>query len=46
VVMMAGGYGHDIEETCAIHAQTVAIAADHARRRVFQGAPDARGEAA
>ena len=31
VVMMAGGYGHVIEETCAIHAQTVALAADHWR---------------
>ena len=31
VVMMAGGYGRDIEATCAIHAQTVAIAADACR---------------
>jgi acetoin utilization deacetylase AcuC-like enzyme len=46
VVMMAGGYGHDIEETCAIHAQTVALGADHARRHALQGLPDARGEAA
>jgi acetoin utilization deacetylase AcuC-like enzyme len=29
-VSMGGGYGTVIEETCAIHAQTVAIAADHA----------------
>jgi hypothetical protein len=43
---MAGGYGHDIEETCAIHAQTVAIGADHARRHAFRGLPHARGEAA
>jgi acetoin utilization deacetylase AcuC-like enzyme len=35
VVMMAGGYGHVIEETCAIHAQTVSLAADHARRVAF-----------
>lgn len=32
-VAMAGGYGKVIEETCAIHAQTVAIADEHARRR-------------
>ena len=31
-LMMAGGYGHVIEETCAIHAQTVALAAEHATR--------------
>ena len=31
-VVMAGGYGHVIEETCAIHAETVAIAAEYARR--------------
>ena len=31
-VAMAGGYGKVIEETCAIHAQTVAIAAEHVRR--------------
>ena len=30
VVAMAGGYGRVIEETCAIHAQTVAIAAAYA----------------
>lgn len=30
-VAMAGGYGKVIEETCAIHAQTVSIANDHAR---------------
>ena len=30
-VMMAGGYGRVIEETCTIHAQTVAIAAQFAR---------------
>jgi acetoin utilization deacetylase AcuC-like enzyme len=35
VVMMAGGYGNVIEETCAIHAQTVALAADYARRAAF-----------
>ena len=35
VVMMAGGYGHAIEETCAIHAQTVAIADEYARRGAF-----------
>lgn len=29
-VAMAGGYGKVIEETCAIHAQTVAIAAEYA----------------
>jgi len=29
-VAMAGGYGHVIEETCAIHAQTVALAAEYA----------------
>ncbi len=33
VVMMAGGYGTDIEQTCAIHAETVAQAAMHAERR-------------
>lgn len=32
-VAMAGGYGKVIEETCAIHAQTVAIADEHLRRR-------------
>jgi acetoin utilization deacetylase AcuC-like enzyme len=31
-VSMAGGYGHVIEETCAIHAQTVAIAAQFGGR--------------
>ncbi len=31
VVMMAGGYGNNIEETCAIHAETVAIAAESYR---------------
>lgn len=31
-VAMAGGYGHVIEETCAIHAQTVALAAEYAPR--------------
>lgn len=30
-VAMAGGYGKVIEETCAIHAQTVAIANEYAR---------------
>ena len=30
-VAMAGGYGHVIEETCAIHAETVALAADSVR---------------
>ncbi len=30
---MAGGYGRLIEETCAIHAQSVAIADGYARRR-------------
>jgi acetoin utilization deacetylase AcuC-like enzyme len=35
VVMMAGGYGNVIEETAAIHAQTVALAADFARRGAF-----------
>ena len=29
-IAMAGGYGHVIEETCAIHAQTVALAAEYA----------------
>jgi len=29
-VAMAGGYGRVIEETCAIHAQTVGIANEHA----------------
>jgi acetoin utilization deacetylase AcuC-like enzyme len=33
VVAMAGGYGRVIEETCAIHAQTVAIADVHWRAR-------------
>ena len=33
-VMMAGGYGRVIEETCAIHAQTVAIAARFAKEFV------------
>ena len=33
VVAMAGGYGRVIEETCAIHAQTVAIADAHWRAR-------------
>ncbi len=31
VVMMAGGYGRVIEETCAIHAETIAIAAQFAK---------------
>jgi acetoin utilization deacetylase AcuC-like enzyme len=31
-IAMAGGYGHVIEETCAIHAQTVALAAEYAPR--------------
>jgi acetoin utilization deacetylase AcuC-like enzyme len=31
-VAMAGGYGRVIEETCAIHAQTVAIAAEFVAR--------------
>jgi acetoin utilization deacetylase AcuC-like enzyme len=43
VVMMAGGYGHVIEETAAIHAQTVALADDYAagyaRRGAFSQAP-------
>ncbi|MGI9025169.1 MAG: histone deacetylase family protein [Burkholderiaceae bacterium] len=30
-VMMAGGYGRVIEETCAIHAQTIAIAAQFSK---------------
>ena len=30
VVMMAGGSGRTIEETCSIHAQTVVIAAQFA----------------
>jgi hypothetical protein len=25
-VTMAGGYGHVIEETCAVHAQTIGLA--------------------
>jgi acetoin utilization deacetylase AcuC-like enzyme len=33
-VAMAGGYGGDIELTCAIHAQTVAIADGYAKRSV------------
>jgi acetoin utilization deacetylase AcuC-like enzyme len=35
-VMMAGGYGTAIEETCAIHAETVAIANEYHLRRVRQ----------
>ena len=31
-VVMAGGYGRVIEETCSIHAKTVAIAAEYTRR--------------
>jgi acetoin utilization deacetylase AcuC-like enzyme len=31
-VTMAGGYGRVIEETCAVHAQTVAVAAEFADR--------------
>ena len=43
-VVMAGGYGRVIEETCAIHAQTVAIAAQFAgdfaaRSRKVDAAP-------
>ncbi len=34
VVMMAGGYGRDLEATCAIHAETVVQAAALATRRV------------
>jgi len=33
-VAMAGGYGRIIEETCAVHAQTVAVAAEFADRYV------------
>ncbi|MEO9064251.1 MAG: histone deacetylase [Burkholderiaceae bacterium] len=41
-VAMAGGYGRVIEETCAIHAQTVAIAAEtRARYEVRSIASDA-----
>jgi acetoin utilization deacetylase AcuC-like enzyme len=31
-VAMAGGYGHRIEDTVAVHAQTVALAARHHER--------------
>ena len=31
-IAMAGGYGHVIEETCAIHAQTVALADEYVQR--------------
>ncbi len=33
-VAMAGGYGHVIEETCRIHAQTIELAADFSTRFV------------
>ncbi|WP_454720929.1 MULTISPECIES: histone deacetylase family protein [Cupriavidus] len=37
-VAMAGGYGNRIEDTVAVHAQTVALAAQcHARRRAAAG---------
>ncbi len=41
-VAMAGGYGHKIEETCAIHATTVALADASHRRRVAATADVAR----
>ncbi|MGM3276612.1 histone deacetylase family protein [Ralstonia sp. 24A2] len=31
-VTMAGGYGNNIEDTVAVHAQTIALAARHAQR--------------
>ena len=31
-VTMAGGYGNNIDDTVAVHAQTIALAARHARR--------------
>ncbi len=45
-VAMAGGYGHDIAETCAIHAQTIALAAASAQRGAFVVRGRAHGEAA
>ncbi len=45
VVAMAGGYGHVIEETCAIHAQTVALAAEFIDRYdPCREPPDVSGE--
>lgn len=35
-VTMAGGYGNNIDDTVAVHAQTVALAARHAQRRAVQ----------
>jgi acetoin utilization deacetylase AcuC-like enzyme len=31
-VTMAGGYGNNIDDTVAVHAQTIALAARHAQR--------------
>ena len=44
-VAMAGGYGRVIEETCAIHAQTVAIAAASLERRIAASSTLAEGMA-
>lgn len=33
-VTMAGGYGRNIEDTVAVHLQTISVAADYARRAV------------
>jgi acetoin utilization deacetylase AcuC-like enzyme len=35
-IAMAGGYGRDIEITCAIHAETIALAAERHRSGAFR----------
>lgn len=45
-IAMAGGYGHDIETTCAIHAETIALAADRHRRGAVRCATRSHGGAA
>jgi hypothetical protein len=41
---MAGGYGNTIDDTVAVHAQTIALAARHAAR--WSASQAARAEAA
>jgi acetoin utilization deacetylase AcuC-like enzyme len=43
-VTMAGGYGNNIDDTVAVHAQTIALAARHAAR--WSASQAARAEAA
>ncbi len=45
-VAMAGGYGNQIENTVAVHAQTIALAAQYHERYARRGKPDAAGAGA